>query len=65
MLHQLVGKLIWHIAFIALLTALLTIPFIWMPSIWNYAVGGIGVIKYVIILISSIISLTCLTVHTK
>lgn len=65
MLHQLLGKFIWHIAFIALLTALLTVPFIWMPSVWNYTVGGIGITKYVIMLIASIISLTCLTVRIK
>ena len=41
MLHQLIGKLVWNISFIALLTTLFTLPFIWMPSIWNYTVGGV------------------------
>lgn len=65
MLHQLVGKIIWHIAFIALLTTIFTVPFIWMPSVWNYTVAGIGITKYVIVIVASMISLTCLTVRIK
>lgn len=63
MLHQLAGKIIWHIAFIALLTAIFTVPFIWIPSVWNYTVGGVGITKYVIVIVASMISLKCLTVH--
>ena len=65
MLHQLIGKLVWHTAFIALLTALFTLPFIWMPSVWNYTVGGVEITKYIIVVIASIISFTCLTVTIK
>lgn len=65
MLHQLIGKLVWHTAFIALLTALFTLPFIWMPSVWNYTVGGVEITKYIIIIVASIISFTCLTVTIK
>ncbi len=65
MLHQLIGKLVWHISFIALLTTLFTLPFIWMPSIWNYTVGGVEITKYVIVVVASIISFTCLTVTIK
>lgn len=65
MLHQLIGKLVWHTAFIALLTTLFTLPFIWMPSIWNYTVGGVEITKYAIVVVASIISFTCLTVTIK
>lgn len=63
MVTVIMGKLLWHLTFISALSALLAIPFIWAPSIWNYQIQGIGITKYIIVGLATIISLTCLTVQ--
>lgn len=61
-LYQLVGYAIWYGAFVSAISAILAVPFIWMPSIWHYSVVGIEITKYIIILIAAVITFTCLNV---
>lgn len=64
-LYVLLGKILWHSVIIALLSSIITIPFIWFPNIWSYTIGNIAITPCIIITIATIISLTCVTVTIK
>lgn len=61
-LYQLVGYALWYGAFISALSAILAVPFIWMPSIWHYSVVGIEVTKYIIVIIATVMTFSCLSI---
>lgn len=61
-LYQLVGYAIWYGAFVSAISAILAVPFIWMPSIWHYSVVGIEITKYLIIIIAVAITFSCISV---
>lgn len=61
-LYQLVGYAIWYGVFVSAISAILAVPFIWMPSIWHYSVVGIEITKYLIIIIAVAITFSCISV---
>lgn len=61
-LYQLIGYAVWYGAFISAISAILAVPFIWMPSVWHYSVIGIEITKYIIIIVAAVITFTCVTV---
>lgn len=61
-LHQFVGYAVWYGAFISALSAILAIPFIWMPSVWHYSISGVEITKYIICIIATILVITNVTI---
>ena len=62
MLYQYVGYAVWYGTFISALSAILAIPFIWMPSVWHYSIAGIEITKYIICIIATILDITNVTI---
>lgn len=62
-LYQLIGYAVWYGAFISFVSAILAIPFIWLPNIWGYTVYGVAITKYIIAVLAAIITFTCVSIQ--
>lgn len=61
-LYNVFGYIMWYGSFVAAFTAILSVPFIWMPSVWSYTICGVAITKYILVAVSTIIVLKTVTI---